>query len=72
MEAPLGRRLMAEAVGAGILVLFGAGSVVAALTLGEGQLDYAGLRMISIAFGLAVALATTRSGRHRARTSTPR
>ena len=57
MEAPLGRRLMAEAVGTGILVLFGAGSVVAALTLGEGQLNYAGLGMISIAFGLAVALA---------------
>ena len=57
MEAPLGRRLMAEGVGTGILVLFGAGSVVAALTLGEGQLDYAGLGMISIAFGLVIALA---------------
>lgn len=57
MEAPLGRRLMAEAVGTGILVLFGAGSVVAALTLGDGQLDYAGLGMIAIAFGLVVALA---------------
>jgi len=57
MDAPLGRRLMAEGVGTGILVLFGAGSVVAALTLGDGQLDYAGLGMIAIAFGLVVALA---------------
>lgn len=57
MEAPLGRRLLAEAVGTGILVLFGAGSVVAALTLGGGELDYAGLGMIAIAFGLVIALA---------------
>jgi glycerol uptake facilitator protein len=57
MEAPLGRRLFAEAVGTGILVLFGAGSVIAALTLGGGELDYAGLGMIAIAFGLVVALA---------------
>jgi glycerol uptake facilitator protein len=57
MDAPLGRRLLAEAVGTGILVLFGAGSVVAALTLGGGELDYAGLGMIAIAFGLVVALA---------------
>ena len=57
MDAPLGRRLLAEAVGTGILVLFGAGSVVAALTLGGGELDYAGLLVIAIAFGLVVALA---------------
>lgn len=56
MDAPLARRLLAESVGTGILVLFGAGSVVAALTLGDGNLDYAGLGMVAITFGLAVAL----------------
>lgn len=57
MDAPLARRLIAEAVGTAILVLFGAGSVVAALTVGDGNIDYAALGMISIAFALAVALA---------------
>lgn len=57
MDAPLARRLIAEAVGTGILVLFGAGSVVAALTVGGGKIDYAALGMISLAFALAVALA---------------
>jgi glycerol uptake facilitator protein len=51
------RRLLAEAIGTGILVLFGAGSVVAALTLGNGNLDYAGLGMVAITFALAIALA---------------
>jgi hypothetical protein len=49
MDAPLGRRPLAEAVGTGILVLFGAGSVVAALTLGGGELGYSCLGMIAIA-----------------------
>jgi|SRR3954452_18483469 len=57
MDAPLTRRLCAEAVGTGILVLFGAGSVVAALTVGSGKLDYAALGMVSIAFALAIAVA---------------
>jgi glycerol uptake facilitator protein len=57
MSADLPRRLLAEAIGTGILVMFGAGSVVAALTLGGGELDYAGLGMVAISFGLAVALA---------------
>jgi glycerol uptake facilitator protein len=57
MSADLARRLSAEAIGTGILVLFGAGSVVAALTLGDGDLDYAGLGMVAITFALAVALA---------------
>jgi glycerol uptake facilitator protein len=48
---------LAEAIGTGILVLFGAGSVVAALTLGGGKLDYAGLGMVAITFALAIALA---------------
>ena len=68
MEPVLVRRLAAELVGTAILVLFGAGSVVAALKLGEGKLDYAGLGMIAIAFALAVALAIyafgTTSGAH--------
>jgi len=68
MEQALARRLAAELVGTAILVLFGAGSVVAALKLGEGKLDYAGLGMIAIAFALAVALAIyafgTTSGAH--------
>jgi glutathione-independent formaldehyde dehydrogenase len=37
--------------------MFGAGSVVAALRLGGGELDYAGLDMVAITFGLAIALA---------------
>lgn len=57
MNASLVRRLVAEFLGTALLVLFGAGSVVAALTLGNGQLDYAGLGMIALAFGLVVALA---------------
>ena len=68
MEHAMTRRLAAELVGTAILVLFGAGSVVAALKLGEGKLDYAGLGMIAIAFALAVALAIyafgTTSGAH--------
>jgi hypothetical protein len=51
------RRLLAEAIGTAILVLFGAGSVVAALTLGDGTLDYASLGMVAITFALAIALA---------------
>jgi len=48
--------------------LFGAGSVVAALTINGGRLDYAGLGIIALAFGLVVALAIyavgTTSGAH--------
>jgi glycerol uptake facilitator protein len=57
MSADPVRRLLAEAIGTGILVLFGAGSVVAALTVGGGELDYAGLGMVAITFALAIALA---------------
>jgi glycerol uptake facilitator protein len=57
VNAELLRRLVAEAIGTAILVLFGAGSVVAALTLGNGELDYAGLGMVAITFALAIALA---------------
>lgn len=64
----LGRRLAAETLGTGLLVLFGAGSVVAALRVGGGRLDYAGLGMIGIAFAVAIAVAIyafgTTSGAH--------
>lgn len=57
MQESLARRIVAEVVGTGILVLFGAGSVVAALRLGGGELDYAGLGMIAFAFAFAIAVA---------------
>ena len=59
MSEDLPRRLAAEAIGTAILVFFGAGSVVAALTvLGGRQLgDYAALGVVAIAFSLAIAIA---------------
>jgi glycerol uptake facilitator protein len=56
MQAALVRRLLAEVLGTALLVLVGAGSVVAALTAGRGQLAYAGLGFISLAFGIVVAV----------------
>jgi glycerol uptake facilitator protein len=56
VDASLPRRLVTEAVGTGLLILFGPGSVVAALALGDGALDYAGLGIIGLSFGLVVAL----------------
>lgn len=56
MDGGLVRRLVAEMVGTALLVLFGTGSVVAALTIGKGTLDYAGLGFISLAFAVVVAL----------------
>jgi len=68
MTASLPRRALAEFLGTAMLVLFGAGSVVAALQLGAGKIDYAGLGIISLAFGLVVALIVyglgTTSGAH--------
>ena len=68
MSASLVRRLLAEFVGTGLLVLFGAGSVVAALTMNGGRLAYGGLGIIALAFGLVVALVIyaigTTSGAH--------
>jgi glycerol uptake facilitator protein len=64
----LGPRLVAETLGTALLVLFGAGSVVAALRVGGGRLDYAGLGMIALAFALVIAVAIyafgTTSGAH--------
>ena len=56
MNTTLARRCAAELLGTLLLIVFGAGSVVAALTLGEGSLDYAGLGIIALAFGLVVAI----------------
>ena len=56
MTGSLVRRCCAELVGTALLMVFGPGSVVAALYVGDGVLDYAGLGMIGLAFGLVVAL----------------
>lgn len=68
MVGDLPRRLVAEAIGTMLLVLFGAGSVVAALVMGNGRLDYAALGIISLSFAIVVALVIyafgTTSGAH--------
>lgn len=56
MTGTVARHLLAELVGTALLVLFGAGSVLAALSLGDGRLDPAGLGFVALAFGLVVAL----------------
>jgi glycerol uptake facilitator protein len=56
MSASLQRRLVAELLGTGLLIVFGPGSVVAALTVGKGALNYAGLGIISLSFAFVVAL----------------
>ncbi|HEY0774622.1 MAG TPA: MIP/aquaporin family protein [Nocardioidaceae bacterium] len=56
MTTALFRRALAEAIGTALLVLVGAGSVIAALTVGGGQLTYAGLGFISLAFAIVVAV----------------
>jgi len=56
VSVDLGRRLVAEFVGTALLVVFGAGAVVAALEVGKGQLDYAGLGIIGFSFALVIAV----------------
>ena len=56
MSTPLLRRLVAEFIGTALLVIFGPGSVVAALKVGNGELDYGGLGFIALAFGIVVAV----------------
>ncbi|MCW2763023.1 MAG: family channel protein [Marmoricola sp.] len=56
MQIGLLRRTIAELIGTAMLVLVGTGSVVAALTMGDGKLDYAGLGFVSLAFGIVVAV----------------
>ncbi len=57
MNRDLSRRLVAEFVGTALLVIFGAGALVAALKMGRGELDYAGLGIVAISFALVVAVA---------------
>jgi glycerol uptake facilitator protein len=57
MSPNLMRRLAAEAIGTAVLVLFGAGSVLAALTAGQGALTYPGVGFIALSFAIAVAVA---------------
>ncbi|MFI7454890.1 MIP/aquaporin family protein [Nonomuraea sp. NPDC049714] len=68
MVGDLPRRLVAEAIGTMLLVIFGAGSVVAALLMGDGELTYAGLGFISLSFAVVVAIVIyafgTTSGAH--------
>lgn len=68
MGSSLVRRCAAELLGTALLIIFGPGSVVAALRVGKGSLDYAGLGMISLSFGLVVAIVIygfgTTSGAH--------
>jgi glycerol uptake facilitator protein len=68
VNANLGRRLCAEFVGTALLVIFGAGALVAALEMGHGQLDYAGLGIVAISFALVIAAVIymfgTTSGAH--------
>src|ERR1035437_4563452 len=56
MNGSLPRRALAELLGIALLAFFGPGAVVAALALGKGSLDYAGLGVIALSFGLVVAL----------------
>ena len=68
MSTDLPRRLLAEFVGTTLLVVFGAGAVVAALEVGQGQLNYAGLGIIGLSFALVIAAVVymfgTTSGAH--------
>lgn len=50
------RRTLAEAIGTCLLVLVGTGSVIAALRVGNGAIDYGALGFISLAFAIVVAV----------------
>jgi len=56
MVGNLPRRLLAEAIGTMLLIIFGPGAVVAAVFMNRGRLDYAAVGFISLSFGLVVAL----------------
>ncbi|MFF9364543.1 MIP/aquaporin family protein [Streptomyces griseoluteus] len=55
MTVELWRRLAAEAIGTALLVIFGAGSFVAALVVGKGQLGYAAIGVIGLSFAFVLA-----------------
>ncbi len=67
MSGTLPRRCVAELIGTALLIIFGPGSVVAALTVGD-AVDYAALGVIALSFGLVVAIVIytfgTTSGAH--------
>lgn len=56
MQIGLLRRTIAEVIGTAMLVVVGTGSVVAALVMGGGELDYAGLGFVAVAFAVVVAV----------------
>lgn len=55
MTGQLSRRLLAEAIGTALLIIFGAGSFVAALLVGKGQVTYPGIGIIGLSFAIIVA-----------------
>lgn len=57
MQQNLVRRLVSELAGTALLVLFGAGSVVAGVHMGGGTLTFAGLGFVALAFALVIAIA---------------
>ena len=57
MTPTLMRRLVAEMLGTAVLVIFGVGTVLAALTAGNGEITYPGVGFISLGFAIAVAVA---------------
>lgn len=67
MTSTLFRRCVAELIGTALLIIFGPGAVVAALTVGK-AVDYAALGVIALSFGLVVAIVIyafgTTSGAH--------
>jgi glycerol uptake facilitator protein len=68
LDATHVRRLAAELVGTAMLVTFGPGAVVAAVSVARGPIDYAALGMVALAFAIVVAAAVyafgTTSGAH--------
>lgn len=57
LQGDLARRLLAEVVGTFLLVVFGAGSLVAAIMVGRGKVDYAGIGIIAFSFAFVIAAA---------------
>ena len=57
MKTSLFRRLVAEALGTAVLVVFGTGAVVAGADVGAGTLDYSAVGVVALSFAFGVALA---------------
>jgi glycerol uptake facilitator protein len=55
MPADLMRRLLAEAIGTALLIIFGAGALVAAVVVGKGQVAYPAIGIVGLSFAIAVA-----------------